>query len=254
MNEDKIKLTSKFVKELTSKVSIEGKEYLVQTENSGAKRPLVVTRIYLQGKVLSTSQISSDIDNEEQLHEFMNEKHHLTIEALKKEKTKKLDLRMSSEEYVTSVKTLLAKKNHKSALELLNEGLLVYPDDPFLLSYYGCFVAVVNKNFKLGIEICKRAIQELDIRMPFGQEFFYPFFYLNLGRVYIAAGRKQNAADIFRKGLKIDASNYDIIAELKKLGIRGKLPVPFLKRSNPLNKYLGMFIHKTTKLYVARLF
>jgi hypothetical protein len=65
-----------------------------------------------------------------------------------------------------------------------------------------------------------------------------------MGKAYLAANKKKEAYDAFQKGLEIDKKNEDILYEIKKLGMRRKTPLPFLKRSNPLNKYIGKFTHK----------
>ncbi|MEJ2695808.1 MAG: tetratricopeptide repeat protein, partial [Candidatus Sulfobium sp.] len=80
--------------------------------------------------------------------------------------------------------------------------------------------------------------------MPFGSDFFYPLFYLNLGRAYLEANKKRDAITAFEKGLLNDPENHDLLSELRKLGTRRKAPVPFIKRSNPINKYIGMLLHR----------
>jgi hypothetical protein len=67
--------------------------------------------------------------------------------------------------------------------------------------------------------------------------------YLNLGRIYRLSKRKGDAVKIFREGLKFEV-NQQIIDELTKIGIRKRPVIPFLRRSNPLNKYLGVILHK----------
>jgi hypothetical protein len=71
--------------------------------------------------------------------------------------------------------------------------------------------------------------------------------YLNLGRAYVAARRKRDALDAFRKGLEYDKSNREILVEIRALGSRKKAVVPFLDRSNPINKYIGKIVHKENK-------
>jgi hypothetical protein len=41
--------------------------------------------------------------------------------------------------------------------------------------------------------------------------------------------------------------NRDLLFELKKLGIRRQSPFSLLKRSNPLNKYIGKLSYKLKK-------
>jgi hypothetical protein len=80
-----------------------------------------------------------------------------------------------------------------------------------------------------------------------GSEFFYPVFYLNLGRAYLKDDKKNDAVRAFQEGLKNDPENRDILWEMQKLGTRKKLPLPFLSRSNPINVYLGKLFSKPSK-------
>ena len=91
------------------------------------------------------------------------------------------------------------------------------------------------------------AISGLKDTMPYGSEFFYPAFYLNLGRAYLKAGDKEGAIEAFREGLENDPDNHDLLWEFRKLGIRKSPPIPFLRRSNPVNKYIGLLVSKVTK-------
>ena len=133
------------------------------------------------------------------------------------------------------------------AITLLKNALEQYPDNSVLLSYYGCLEAILNKNYKFGISTCKRAIETLKQKVHVGEEFFYPVFYLNLGRAHLAAGKRKDAHETFLRGIELDAENPDLLDELKRLGKRRSPTVPFLKRSHPVNKYIGMLLHKYTK-------
>jgi len=62
--------------------------------------------------------------------------------------------------------------------------------------------------------------------------------YLNLGRIYLLAGQKRKAMTTFRQGLKMER-NTDIMAELKKLGVRKPPPLASFPREHPLNRFLG---------------
>ncbi len=70
-----------------------------------------------------------------------------------------------------------------------------------------------------------------------------PVVYLNLGRLYLRAGRKQDAVDILRKGASIDR-NPEIQQLLESLGLRKKPVIPFLSRKHFLNKFLGLLLKK----------
>ena len=148
-------------------------------------------------------------------------------------------------DYLRAVKAHLRKGNQKAAFTLLQQASIQYPDDPFILSYYGCLQALVDKKFRAGVEKCKQALSMIKKELSFGEETMYPAFYLNLGRAYLAAGKKKDALDAFGKGLKYDNSNYDIRKELRALGSRKQAVVPFLDRSNPINKYVGLILRKS---------
>lgn len=244
-----IKMTSKLGGEFDSEVLIGKKRYLVQTESGGEKRPLIITRAYLNGQIMLTrktdfGEIVDAPDMEQRVRELMQKQHELAIKILGEEGAKKT---RSTSDYMGEVKELLKKKNKKGALRLLNEAVELYPDDPFLLSYYGCLEAVANKHYKGGIDMCHRAIESLKRKVPFGEEFFFPVFYLNLGRAYLAAGKKKEAVESFSRGLSADTENSDLLWEIRKLGVRKKPAVPFLKRSNPINKYIGQLLHSERK-------
>jgi len=248
-NRKAIKITSKLGTEFDSEVTVGKEKYLVQTEDSGGRKPLIVTRVYLNGQILLTrktdySHLMDAPDKAERMQELMRKQHHLAISMVKAGKFKETK---TTSDYLEDVKDLLKSKNKRGALRLLTEALEKYPDDPFLLSYYGCLEAIANKNYTFGIDTCLVAIENLKKKVPFGEEFLYPIFYLNLGRAYLTAGKKKEALDAFRMGLAMDVKNKELLWEVKKLGVRKTLPVPFLKRSNPLNKYIGMILHKLKK-------
>lgn len=150
-------------------------------------------------------------------------------------------------DYLRAVKAHLRKGNQKEAFGLLQEAAFQYPEDPFILSYYGCLQALVDRKYRAGVEKCKQAISMIQKESSFGEDVLYPAFYLNLGRAYVAAGKKKEAHDAFEKGRKYDSNNRDILMELRGLGSRKKAIVPFLDRSNPINKYIGLILHKVEK-------
>lgn len=249
MGKNIIRMTSRLDTEFDSEVVIGKEKYLIQTENNGPKKPLIITRVYLNGQIVLTRKtdygdVADSPGSEQKVRELMKEQHRSTAEAIKAEKLKK---EKSTSDYLGEVKDLLRNKNKKRALRVLNEALEKYPDEPFLLSYYGCLLAVVSKNYKTGIDVCHNAIEVIKKRVPFGEEFFYPVFYLNLGRAYLAAGKKAEAITAFNKGLEIDIENKDLLWEMRKLGLRRKPAVPFLRRSNPINRYIGQLLHSLKK-------
>jgi tetratricopeptide (TPR) repeat protein len=151
-------------------------------------------------------------------------------------------------DYLRAVRSHFRNGKQKEAYGLLLQATLQYPDDPLILSYFGCLEAIVDKKYRSGVEACKRAILLLKKKETFSEEILYPVFYLNLGRAYVAAGKKKDAIDSFKKGLRYDSGNSDLKKELQRLGVRKQAPVPFLDRSNPINKYIGLILQKTKKM------
>ncbi len=150
-------------------------------------------------------------------------------------------------DYLRQVKIHLSKSKLKEAFGLLQKASIHFPDDPFILSYYGCLQALVDKKYRTGIETCKKALALIQESSSFGEEMLYPVFYLNLGRAYLAAGKKKDALETFYKGLKFDNSNRELVKEVRALGKRKAALVPFLDRSNVINKYIGLILRKSTK-------
>jgi tetratricopeptide (TPR) repeat protein len=232
--------------EFSSNIVVDNVTYHVQTEDLGKKTCRIATRIYHKGEIVFSRD--SDYSHllklkgfDEKLQTMMENQHKSSTDFFVREQAAK---QKQKSQYFEEVQGLLKKGEGKSAITILEEALRKFPGDPFLLSYYGCLVAVVRENPREGISICLDAIKRLDETIPFGSEFFYPVFYLNLGRAYLKAGKKQETINAFYRGLKNDPDNREIHQELVKLGNRRKLPVPFLKRSNPINKYIGLLTSK----------
>jgi tetratricopeptide (TPR) repeat protein len=151
-------------------------------------------------------------------------------------------------DYLRAVKSRLMSGKQKTAFELLQQATIQFPNDPVILSYYGCLLAIVERKYRGGVETCRKAIVMLKKQASFGEEMLYPVFYLNLGRAYLASGKKNDAISAFKKGLQFDNSNNDLLKDLRALGVRKQPPVPFLDRTNPINKYIGKLLRtKDTK-------
>lgn len=150
-------------------------------------------------------------------------------------------------DYLRSVKANLRMKKEREAFRILQQATARFPDDPVILSYFGCMQALVDKKYRSGVETCKRAITMLKKMKTFGEEMLYPVFYLNLGRACLAAQKRADAIDAFKQGLKYDNTHGELLKELRDMGIRKPAPVPFLDRSNPINKYLGLLTNTPAK-------
>ncbi|MEW6571978.1 MAG: tetratricopeptide repeat protein [Nitrospirota bacterium] len=112
------------------------------------------------------------------------------------------------------------------------EKALKAENNPFIASYFAFCIAKERGQFSKAVSICEEAIQK---------EPDNPEIYLNLGRIYLLYNRKEEAVRAFRDGLS-HGTNLGIVNELNKLGTRKPPVIPFLKRSNPINKYLGIIL------------
>jgi len=246
MNHEPLRIKSSRGGEFNSEIEIAGEKHLIQTEEGGIKNPLITTRVYLKGRIIYSKETGCEDlagvpDRDGQVWQLMEKQHQLALRILKAEKAAK---ERTPVEYLAEVRSLIRKKKEGNALLMLDDGLRYYPDNPFLLSYYGYLDVMVNKHYKEGLQTCKRAIESLRGQVPFGEEFFYPFLYLNLGKAYIAAGNKREAIRVFNRGLGADGDDSELLAMLKSLGIRRRPMIPFFSRSNFLNKYLGIFLSR----------
>lgn len=141
----------------------------------------------------------------------------------------------SPEEYFKDGLSFLAEDNIQKAFLEFEKAYNANNNIAKYVSYYGLCAALFKGDVENSIELCTRAIKI---------EFFRPEYYLNLGKAFLKAGKKQSAINTFRKGLKIDNKNEPIKMELEKMGIRARPVIPFLKRSNPINKYLGIIFRR----------
>jgi tetratricopeptide (TPR) repeat protein len=98
------------------------------------------------------------------------------------------------------------------------------------LSYFGLCLALVQKKYKAAIDLCKRAL---------ALEFYNGDHYVNLTRVYVAAGNRKKALETVEAGLKLHADYEPLLHTRRSLGERARPSVPFLGRSNPINVSLG---------------
>ena len=105
---------------------------------------------------------------------------------------------------------------------------------PLISSYIAYCRAQTEGVYREAVDICMEA-RKAD---PKNSD-----IYLNLGRIHLLAGNRKQALQVFRLGLRQER-NGRIIGELNALGNRKSPPLPFLQRSNPINKYIGMLMSR----------
>jgi tetratricopeptide (TPR) repeat protein len=104
------------------------------------------------------------------------------------------------------------------------------PKDASGLSFFGLCLALVRKQYKAGVDLCKRAID---------LEFYNGDHYANLARVYMASNNRKKAVETADQGLKLVPEHEYLMEVREELGVRKRPPVPILDRSNPINVTLG---------------
>jgi tetratricopeptide (TPR) repeat protein len=150
-------------------------------------------------------------------------------------------------DFIREARNLLRDGEQKQAYGLLIKGVVRYPESVLILSYFGCLQAIVDRKYRAGIDACRKALGMFKAPDAYSAGIIYPILYLNLGRAYIAAGRKVEAIEAFEKGLKYDRTHFELKKEQRLLGIRKPPVVPFLSRSNPINKLIGIILHGTRR-------
>ena len=231
---------------MSTKINLEGKEYLIDSDNLGNQNPEIITRIFLKGKIVYSCKVGykdilNDPDLDKKLVELTHRQQHIAIEAFNKEK---LIQSRIYEDYINEAETIIKKNDREKALQVLTEALKNHPHNPIIISYQGSLEAIVNKKSSTGINNCTQALKILKEHMPLSDTLFLPTLYLNLGKAYLAADKKKEAFDSFKKGIETDNIHEGIICEMENLGIRRRPLIPLLKRANLLNKYFGKLIFK----------
>jgi tetratricopeptide (TPR) repeat protein len=107
-------------------------------------------------------------------------------------------------------------------------------ESPEILSYLAYCLAREQRDFSRAVGLCREAIDEDPGRS---------LHYLNLGRIYLLDGSKNEAIRTFRDGL-LREYNRGIVEELRKLGIRKYPVISSLPREHPLNRVLGKVLKR----------
>lgn len=102
------------------------------------------------------------------------------------------------------------------------------------LSFFGLCLALVRRQYKTAVDLCKRAID---------LEFYNGDHYANLARVYLAAGQRRKAVETADQGLKLVPGHERLTALRGELGVRSRPAVPILDRSHPINVTIGQARH-----------
>lgn len=102
--------------------------------------------------------------------------------------------------------------------------------DPRHLSYGGLLVATEDGDVRTGLGWCERAVEIA---------FYDPQMYINLARLHERTGWRSQAAEVLRKGLRIDPGNEQLLAEINRVNPRTPDAVSSLPRTHPVNRAIG---------------
>lgn len=109
---------------------------------------------------------------------------------------------------------------------------------PEIQSYFAFCISVERGQIGEAVRLCEESLATQPDN---------PSHYLNLGRIYLHAKRKEDALTALRAGAGRDLTGSEA-AEIKllleKLGSRKKPLFPFLARGHFLNRYLGLLLSR----------
>jgi predicted Zn-dependent protease len=128
------------------------------------------------------------------------------------------------------------------ALPHLKSALEEEPSNPFYISYMGVAIAATEQKWAEAEELCRSAI-----RMSRRQAQLY----LNLAEIYVAADRKQDAADTLIRGLRYAPHDQRLKIGLDRLAIRRPPVLPFLPRAHAVNRSLGKLRHQAMQVLAS---
>jgi Flp pilus assembly protein TadD len=133
---------------------------------------------------------------------------------------------------------LLRNNYAHKAMPYFTRALQVEKANPFYLSYLGVAMAAAERKWDEAEELCTQALKMRRTQ---------PELYLNLADVYRLAGKRQDQIDTLFQGLHMTKRDPRIAEALKRHGVRRTPVIPFLERSNPLNRELGRLRYRVLR-------
>jgi tetratricopeptide (TPR) repeat protein len=117
------------------------------------------------------------------------------------------------------------------------------PRDPIRMSWYGLTLVLVERNSSLGLVLVDAALRAA------GPD---PVLLLNSARVALALAQRERAARAVTRGLELWPDDPRLLAARQAMGTRRPPVLPFLSRSNPLNRVLGRIRHRWSQRNAPR--
>ena len=147
-----------------------------------------------------------------------------------------MDASISAEDHFRRGLSALEENHSDEAARHFREAHRLDPVSPRVRSYHGLCVGLTERRFDKALELCRSAAKE---------EFFNPALYHNLARVHLAFGFKAEAIRYLRRGLMIDPGHAAIGSDLRRLGVRRRPVLSFLRRQHAINRWLGWFTRRS---------
>ncbi len=147
---------------------------------------------------------------------------------------------LSSEIHFRKGLAALSEEKYTEAAEQFKQAILIErqrsaprPQMRYV-SFYGLASALGGGATPESIQACERAAR---------LDFYNADLQLNLGKVYLMAGKTTRALTAFERGLRLSPGHQSLKAALARVDRRGRAVLPFLKRSHPMNRWLGKLRH-----------
>ncbi len=112
------------------------------------------------------------------------------------------------------------------------------PGDARAMSWYGLTLVLVERNSNLGIGYCDRALRTT------GPD---PELLLNQARAHLSLGQRDHAVKAIARGLAANPHDAALSLAQAAMGWRRQPVLPFLSRSNALNRWLGQLRHRWSR-------
>ena len=122
------------------------------------------------------------------------------------------------------------KGDNAAAAELFRGLIDAGCREPKVLSYGGLLVATEQGDVKKGLAWCERAVE---------MAFYDAQMYINLARLHERTGWKTQAADVLRKGLRVDPDNKKLLREIDRISPRTPRAIQALPRQHIVNRAIG---------------
>lgn len=223
-----------------------GDRYLIVSENITTDKMVITTRVFRNAEPIMNRRKdalrpANPLDSIA-IEEMVRNQHLAVIQEVEEKPERKPE--KGSHDFLEEARVFLRKRNNAKAYEVLRHGVEVYPEDPYLLTYYGSMASIVGDNVREGARACRKAIDIVKEKMPSGKEDILPKFYVNLARAYMGGHDRKGAIQALYEGTAYEPKDGVIHKELVKFGVRKPPPIPFLRRNNPINKYIGILVHR----------